>query len=569
MNKTCARHRLPLVSEKPALSACAAPARRRSLAPFLARSLAVFSTLLVLGADTATQAASSPPAVAPSGKVFRFRLAFEPATLDWTLGDIPIWVIQNTMRGLYRVSEEGRVEPDLVQNVAVSNGDKQWVFTLKEGIRWSDGVPLNAAHATEALRRLFDPKTGSTYGYFLNDLDGADTLDPKKLGIKTLNERQFEIRLKHPTPYLPAILSHWVTYPVRPDLIAKHKDYGANPKHMAFLGAFTIEDWQHSLRLLLKPRPHATKKAFFERVEAWIIPDEQTALRLFETRHLELVSEPPSPLSDLSLERLGAKVREVQSPILYFIGLHPSHPLTRSREGILALRTALTRAELPKALGLPHRIAESLCPPEIAALIGGIADPALSEAERAFTPRQWLERAGLGDISKLPPLPLAYFEKPQIRELAQWIQAQWKEKLGIAVELEGGDPKTYWRYLAGSPRAAFLNSKGASYPDPDAFFDLFLSTNPQNLGRWKNSLYDEAALKGGEALGAKRREFYEKAARLALVERPALIPLYFRASQYLIQPYVQDLKINFLTSVDFSDASYVPAPPPTPRPPRR
>lgn len=495
---------------------------------------------------------SPKPKRPPSGKVFRLRLAFEPATLDWTLGDIPIWVIQNTMRGLYRVNAQGQVESDLVDSAQVSDGDKRWVFTLRQGVRWSDGVPLNAGHATEALRRLFDPKTGSSYGYFLNDIDGADSVKPEKLGIKTLGETQFEIRLKHPTPYLPAILSHWVTYPVRPDLIARHKDYGANPRHMAFLGAYTVDEWQHGLRLLLKPHPHALVPAFFSRVEAWVIPDEQTALRLFDIGHLELLAEPPL-LSPAETQRLAASIQDRPSPIAYFVGVHPSHPLTRTREGILALSSSLARDEIPKLLGVPHRVAQGFCPPEI---LDGLSPPVSGEAATR-TPSEWLKRAGFTEGQKIPSIRLAYFEKTAMRELAQWLQAQWKAKLGVQVELDGLEPKTYWRYLAKQPAPLFLNSKGASYPDADAFFSLFLSTNPQNLGRWRSPEYDKHVLAAGQETNAsKRRDLYNAATRELIFDQPGMIPLYLRTTRYLVQPYVQDLRINFLTSVDFSQARY-------------
>ncbi|MGZ3698366.1 MAG: peptide ABC transporter substrate-binding protein, partial [Bdellovibrionota bacterium] len=416
-------------------------------------------------------------------------------------------------------------------------------FQIPEGLKWSDGTPLLASHFTDGFKRLLNPKVGSSYAFFLEDLDPA--------GIRVTSETTFEIRLKRPLPYLPAILSHWTTYPVRQDLINKYDDYGNNPQHMAFLGAFRIQDWQHALRMILVPNPNSATKPYFQRVEAWIIPDDNTAINLFDTGHLEFMTDPgllPADRKDL---------RNEPSPILYFIGIKDSHPLTRSKEGIAALSLALNRTEIPAALSSAHRITRSFCPPELWRLLGAepsAGDPASFDPTAA---KELLKKAGLFPAHNLPPLKLRYFDRPAIRQLAEWIQAQWSTHLGIRVELENQDPKTYWSTFSRSPSPTFLNSKGASYPDPDAFFRLFTTGNPQNLGRGQEADYDSWVREASVSSTQTRRlELYRKASERVLTEKPALIPLYFRNTQYLIKPFVKDIVINPLTGVDFSTRAH-------------
>src|SRR4051812_34127959 len=85
----------------------------------------------ISGSVGAAPAHTSLPIHPPSGKLFRFRLPFEPATLDWTLGDVPILVIQNAMRGLYRVDQDGKILPDLVESEFISEDHRTWSFHLK------------------------------------------------------------------------------------------------------------------------------------------------------------------------------------------------------------------------------------------------------------------------------------------------------------------------------------------------------------------------------------------------------------------------------------------------------
>ncbi len=517
---------------------------------------------IVLGLIFWAATASAHP---PGGKIFRFRLPFEPATLDWNKGDVAIPIVQNTMRGLYRVDSNGTVVPDLVESSTLKDEGKKWLFRLKKGIYWSDGAPLHASHAAESIRRLLNPATASSYAYFLFDIENAKQINSGKLpldrlGVRVVSELELELTLESPIAYLPAILTHWVTYPIRPDLIAKWPDHFTNPAHLSALGSFQISEWRSDLRFVLTPNPHTgaenqAPKPWISRAEGWIISDDNTALNLYETWHLEIMTDPGA------LPRSGATATYRPGPIAYFIGIGPGHPLTQSRAGILALSAALNRNEIPAILNAPHRPSLELCAPEIWQVLG--EKPKDSHLDTvpmdgsATLARKLLRQAGFGKGRKAPPLTLRYFNRPAMKELAEWAQQSWKKVLGIEVKLQGEDVKTYWSELRTKPAPLFLNSKGASYSDPDAYFRLFQKGNPDNLGRWKDPDYErwtQAAAKSTNS--SERLLLYKKASRRILVENPGMIPLYFRSTGYLIKPFVKGIEINPLTSVDFSRVSY-------------
>lgn len=506
----------------------------------MTRLLGLFSTLILLS--------SSASAATPSSQTLKVRLPFEPATLDWNLGDVPILVVQNTMRGLYRVDTQGKVVPDLVVRSKTLSGGTLWRLELEPTAKWSDDVPFTAEHAEASLKRLLDPKTGSSYATFLYDIQGARAVNqnkasPETLGIKAVSKGVLEIRLEKPAPYLPAILTHWVTYPVRPDLLARHPDLFTRPAgKLATLGAYRITEFQRETRIRLEANPHALRKPRLERVEAWIVPDDNTALNLYDAGKLHFMTDPGIG-SARSQDRISRP-----SPIVYFLGVGKGHPLVESQAGVQALSLALERKEIPVALGAPHRPTEQYCPPEICRFAANA--PIRSDLARA---RELLKKAGFGPGKAPPPLTLHYFNRPAIAQLAEWLQAQWKRNLGITVLLEGQEPKTYWSTLGAKPVALFVNSKGASYPDPDTFFQLFTSENPQNLGRWKDAEYDAWVREASTSASAPTRaRLYGKASDRLLMEKPALIPLYFRSTEYLIKPGLKGVVINPLTSVDLS-----------------
>jgi|GEM_PF-1587818 len=518
---------------------------------------ALIALLSVLALHVGTHALAAPPNPtnhAPGGQLLRFRLPFETASLDWNLGDIPIPVIQNTQRGLYRVDAEGKVIKDLVESSQTSAEGKVWQFKVKDGIFWSDGMPVTADHCVASLKRLLDPQLASSYAYFLFDVEGASAnpsgSDPK---IRVINSTTFEIRLTRAVPYLPALLTHWTTYPIRPDLIARYRDHFTNPEHMAYTGPFKITEVRPQIRIVMERNTKAETPAKLFRLEGWILADDNTSLNLYEGSHLEFITDPG----------IGAsKHKDLQwkpSPITYFVGIGAKHPLTSSRAGVLALTAALDRTQIPKALGAPHRPALGFVPPEIWSILGSIPSDATLDTiplsgSKALA-KNLLKDAGWASGAKVPPITLRYFNRPQMRELAEWLQEQWRKNLGIPVELESADTKSYWSQLETKPANLFLNSKGTSYPDPDVFFRLFLSSSMQNYGRWADTEYDTwVAQASSHQDPAARRDLYVKASRKLLVEKPALIPLYFRATGYLFKPFVKDVVINPLTSVDFEKA---------------
>src|SRR6185295_12603817 len=81
----------------------------------------------------------------PTPGVLRVQLSTEPVSLDPSLAEdgASIRVLANTWRGL----------PDLAGPLTVSEGGRKYVFALREGLTWSDGVPLKAEHFVLGLRR--------------------------------------------------------------------------------------------------------------------------------------------------------------------------------------------------------------------------------------------------------------------------------------------------------------------------------------------------------------------------------------------------------------------------------
>src|SRR5688572_32854375 len=89
----------------------------------------------------------------------------EPSTLD--AHRCPEVACANVLRDLYEglVAEDGagRLIPGTAESWALSDDGRTWTFRLRDGLRWSNGEPLDAMQIVASFRRAFAPATATPF----------------------------------------------------------------------------------------------------------------------------------------------------------------------------------------------------------------------------------------------------------------------------------------------------------------------------------------------------------------------------------------------------------------------
>ncbi len=117
---------------------------------------------------------------------------------------------------------------------------------------------------------------------------------------------------------------------------------------------------------------------------------------------------------------------------------------------------------------------------------------------------------------------------------ARWLQAQWRDVLGIEIPWEVVEWETFRRR---SKRLEHLHitSWRADYPDPD--YHLRLGAN-QWRDQWWDETYQRLVEKARSVADPNEREgLYQQAERI-LIEEAAIVPLTYSRSHVLIKPWV-------------------------------
>jgi len=490
---------------------------------------------------------------ADEGTLFRFRASSEPSTLDWnqahTSAEAPVLI--NIMRGLFTEGNGKEVRLDLARNWVVSKDGLTYTFSLRRKIFWSDGVELRASHFRDSWIRLMDPEISSPYKNHLSMIKGAEGWLTGKstsagVAIEATDSYTLKVQLTTPVPDFPSLLSFWVTFPIRTDLLKTLGEGAFAPPHLVTLGPYVVTSWEKGAKITLTknsrwPQEKPTD-ASPGKIEIIIEDDPKKAWSSLKSGNLDIWLD--ATTSDLLEIRKKEGWRHQFFPYLatYYLGFNhkKSSPLNnRSLREAVAL--SIDTRELPALLQGGQTAAKGWIPPEIA-----VSNQPFFSEKNNYKARGAIAQAGFQEGSGLQPLKLLIEPFDGSTKLATHLIQSLKENLGIGIVATY--PKSVNEYVQMRLKSdfdLFLGHWGADFSDPVAFLEIFESGNPNNHTNWKESEYDSLIKKAKACTQPKERDQYLKSAeKILLMKSVAIFPLFYKKNAVLIGPRVKSIYIS-------------------------
>ena len=216
-------------------------------------------------------------------------------------------------------------EPGLCESYERSQDGLTYTFTIREGLKWSDGHPLTADDFEFSYRVMMDPKIpNSDKDLFSQGHDESG--QPRYPKFKRLGDRKFQFML-----HRPDVLFHFAagSYAVMP----KHRWQAAYKagrfrgamsvnmalENMVGSGPFIVSTYQSGRRVSLvrnpnywKVDPRGNRLPYLDAVDFMILPDEQAMLRLFEAGGSHLHDVLPSEYDRLKRRQSQGDYRVVE-----------------------------------------------------------------------------------------------------------------------------------------------------------------------------------------------------------------------------------------------------------------
>lgn len=363
------------------------------------------------------------------------------------------------------------------------------------------------------------------------------------LGVRAVDEHTLSVRLQGVAPYFLQQTSHTTLRAVPREAVMAHGARWTRPENIVTSGPFLLDEHvvRDHFRLVRNDDWHSASELRLDEVIAYSIDNQTTSANLYRAGYTDFVVANDIPA--VFIPMLDGKDDFHTGPKLstYFYRLNTERPPLNDERVRRALSLAIDRDEVVLVNRKGDLPATHIVPPGL---------PGYTPAEGVrFDPeeaRRLLADAGYPDGEGFPSLSILYNTLESHKLIAAVIQEQWRQHLGIEVELENREWKTYLKSVHAMDydiaRAGWIGD----YLDPNTFLDLWVTGGGNNETGWSSREYDlliEAA--GREPDPAKRMSLLRDAEQIVTDEAPFL-PIYWYADAELRQPDVRGYHTNLM-----------------------
>jgi peptide/nickel transport system substrate-binding protein len=258
------------------------------------------------------------------------------------------------------------IEPGLAEKWEPSEDGKEWTFTLREGVKFTDGTPFDAEAVCKNFERMYDQNEAAQSGpaYYWNAAMGAFKGGKEETlygGCEAKDEKTAVIKLTRFSSKFPVLLSLNAFSMQSPTAMEKgnanevktqgegflYPEYSQNP---VGTGPYKLEkyDTANKTITLVRNEDHWGEKAKTERVVFKVIPDESTRRQELKAGSIDGY-DLPNPVDWKGLKDEGNQVLVRPAFNVLYLGLNPEkNPKLKDLKVRQALYHALNRDQLVK-----------------------------------------------------------------------------------------------------------------------------------------------------------------------------------------------------------------------------
>ena len=482
----------------------------------------------------------------------------ELATLDSALyNDVPSSdMIGQVFEGLYRVKNGTEVEFGQAESVKVSDDGLTYTFTLRDGLKWSDGSPVTAADFEYSYQRLADPKSGASVQSVDVFKNAAAVRKGEKevseLGVKALDDKTLEVTLEYPAPYLPKLLSGSRYMPVSKAVhSAKGDKYGTSADNVVTNGPFTIQDWNGTnleWKLVKNDNYWDAANVYLKDVQVQVIKENSTGADLFDAGQLDYTT-----LTDQFVQE--------------YTGADDFHTASKATIGYLSFNTqreATANADLRRAIAqafdkqvyadsviqdgskvLNNQVPKDFDVNEAGEDYQTAAGPMLEynlEAAQA----DWAKaKAALGKDTI--ELQLLTSDVGLSKRTAEFLQAQLEANLpGLKLTISSVPLKNRLEFQRQSDFDIFYGTWAPDYQDALNFIEQYKTGGGINFAKYSNAEYDKLVEQARNEYAndpAKRRQALIQAETIGIKQDAVAAPIYQSSTSYLLKARVKNFEV--------------------------
>ena len=475
----------------------------------------------------------------------------DPETIDPALNSAVDGgnMILHTFECLLSYDQDGKIIGGQAEKWEQSEDGLTWTFTLRDGLKWSDGTDLTAEDFVYSWRRVCDPKTAAPYAEtVLGMVAGykeAIEGNTEALGVKAVDAKTLEVKLSAPCTFFDSLAAFATLSPVQKATIEKNGDkWATSAETYVSNGAFTITEWVPGSHIIASKNDNYWNKDAIklDSIKFVLMEDANAAYSAYQKGDILLTKDVPTEEIP-SLEGNDEFVVETICGT-YYISLNDAKAPFDNVNIRKALSLAIDRDYVA------NELMQGTYAPAYNFMGPGWADPTGGDfMDKANGGKTYISEdyeANLAEAKKLmeaegysadKKLTFTYStnDAGYHKVVAEYLQQAWAD-IYVDAKVEIVEWSSFTPMRRAGDYDASRNGWVADYFDPSNMLDLLFSTNGNNDGKFNDAEYDAAMTTSRTTVDPEARSKALHDAEDVLMAKAACIPVAYYADFWLQSP---------------------------------
>ncbi|HKO97041.1 MAG TPA: peptide ABC transporter substrate-binding protein [Pyrinomonadaceae bacterium] len=373
------------------------------------------------------------------------------------------------------------------------------------------------------------------------------------VGVEAVDDYTVRIFLSQPAPYFTGLLAHSFFRFVPRKTIEKYGRQWTDPSNIVSCGPFKLKSWKPYNEVVVERDPMYWDAANvrLDEIRFYVSTDHPTSMNLYRVGSADALVNHSVPNPWLDVVRPKKDYMDAAEAAITYLLINVTKPPMNDLRVRRAFNMAIDKVTYSKHkritkplsaftpegifVGYPQPKGEGFDPEKARQLLGEAGYPVTQKADGSYASEKFpTEEVGL-----------VFNTHSSNKALAEFMQAQWKQNLGITVRLDSMEQKTYMNARAKLEYKGFaLGIWGADYMDPVTFLNIFLTNGGDNGSGWWDQKYADMIEEANHMHDQQKRyELLAKAEKYMLDAQP-MIPIETPSVNWVKKPYVKGMYPN-------------------------
>jgi len=470
----------------------------------------------------------------------------EPDTIDPALNSAVDGgtIIVHAFEGLMTLDQNAQPVYGQAASHTVSEDGMTYTFTLRDGLKWSDGSAVTASDFVYSWNRAIAPETAADYEYMFDCIEGYSE---GSLNVTAVDDKTLEVKLVAATPYFLELCAFPAYMPVKKDVVEANPDgWTQDPATYIGNGAYKMEKWSHNSEIVMVKNENYWNAAnvVSDTLRFVLMEDDAAQLAAYETGDVVMIDSVPN--DEIPSLKENPEFHIDGQLGTYYVSFNTqdeilSNPLVRK-----ALILAVDRTYICEEIGQAGQqeagafvaigLSDNDPTKEFREVGGDYYNPTDYEGNLELA-KAALAEAGYPNGEGLPTIEYIYNEGTGHQQIGEALQNMWAQ-IGVNVEIVSQEWNTFLNTRKNGEYQIARNGWLGDYNDPISFLDMWITGGGNNDAQWSNAEYDQLITDiKSSADQATRMEKMHQAEDLIFNEW-MLCPIYYYTDIYMIKENV-------------------------------